>query len=47
MQEVLLDPKVVFDLIKNYPNDMELGKKIRTYYLEELEKQKNEQDGKK
>lgn len=38
MKEVKLDPKQILDLILKYPNDMELGKRIRAYYLDEADK---------
>jgi hypothetical protein len=39
-KKVKLDPKEILDLILKYPNDMELGKKIRAYYLDEANKDK-------
>jgi hypothetical protein len=40
MQEINLDPKIVLELIHKFPNNMELGKEIRSYYLRELDKKK-------
>jgi hypothetical protein len=40
MKEVQLDPKVILELIIKYPNDTELGKNIRSYYIQKLEEDK-------
>ena len=32
-RKVNFDPQYVIDLIKEFPNDKELGKEIREYYL--------------
>jgi hypothetical protein len=37
-EEIKLDPVVILQIIKETPNDMELGKKIRKYYLNLLDK---------
>ncbi len=37
MKEVELDTKIILDLILKYPNDEDLGRKIRSYYLEKIE----------
>jgi hypothetical protein len=34
MKNTKIDTSVIMDLINKYPNDMELGKKIRAYFLE-------------
>jgi hypothetical protein len=44
-KEVKLDPKEILDLILKYPNDMELGKKIRAYYLDCVDKAKEKNNG--
>ena len=41
MKEVKLDPNAILELILKYPNDMELGKNIRSYYIAKLEEDKN------
>ena len=33
-KEINVDSKVIIELIKKYPNDMERGKKVRGYLLE-------------
>jgi hypothetical protein len=33
-KEINVDPKVIIDLIKKYPNDSDLGKKVRSYLIE-------------
>jgi hypothetical protein len=33
MEETNIKSAVIVDLIKKYPNDMELGKRIREYYF--------------
>jgi len=40
MKEAQLDPNVILELIIKYPNDMELGKNIRSYYIQKLEEGK-------
>jgi hypothetical protein len=40
MKEVQLDPKVILELIIKYSNDMELGKNIRSYYIQKLDEDK-------
>lgn len=45
MKEVKLDPREILDLILKYPNDMELGKRIRAYYLDEVDKLKEKNNG--
>lgn len=39
-----LDPKHIIDLVKKYPNDIELGKNVRSYLIELgiFDKEKNE-----
>ena len=32
-RKVDFDPQYIVDLIKNFPNDSDLGKEIRKYYL--------------
>ena len=34
MENTKIDPSVIMDLINKYPNDMELGKKVRAYFLD-------------
>jgi ABC-type phosphate transport system auxiliary subunit len=33
MKNTKIDPSAIIDLINKYPNDMELGKKMRAYFL--------------
>lgn len=46
MKNTKIDPSAIIDLINKYPNDMELGKKIRAYFLGvdhiEIDKDKEE-----
>ncbi len=37
MKEADLDTKIILDLILKYPNDEDLGKKIRSYYFKKIE----------
>jgi hypothetical protein len=33
-KEIKVDSKVIIELVKKYPNDSDLGKKVRSYLIE-------------
>ncbi len=33
-KEIIIDSKVITELVKKYPNDMDLGKQVRNYLIQ-------------